>query len=129
MLSDEKTSKQTKKKQEKKILLIDWKKFFPQIVIYHIHLALDKKQIDFSFIWQNHGYLNFKDIINFDYGNLREKNKWLIPIANVCYDNPYLYNLENFIELAKFTLRNNYAASFNEYLRCINLLIDTIDKK
>ena len=29
----------------------------------------------------------------------------------------HIYNLENFIELAKFTLRNNYAASFNEYLR------------
>ena len=127
LLSEEKNIRKNKEETGNvETLIIDWTKFMPQIVVYHIHLALENKEIDFSFMWVNHKNANFKDIINFDYGNLREKNKWMIPIDNVCRDNP---NLENFIELAKFTLRNNYTGSFQEYLRCINLVLDLYDKK
>ena len=130
LLSEEnnsiKTIENDSSSDESKVdLKIHWKLFFPQTTMYCIHLEMGKREIDFSFIWKSIRHINYKELFYYDYSDIVPKNKSLIPIINdVLYKETGLDILfDNFLELAFYSIQNNYPGSFKEYMSVLDNVI------
>ena len=52
-----------------------WREFFSEILMYVIHVKLNNREIDISFMWENEK-IDFQKFINYDYRNLLDKEDW-----------------------------------------------------
>ena len=113
------------KKSSKKIKIINWSDFFPQITMYYIHLELNKMGIEFSFIWKSIDNINYEHLINHNYGQITSKDRWLIPLLNdVLYKETQLDILLNgFTSMCIYALKESYFKSYKEYF---NVLVSNI---
>ena len=120
-----------KQKIKKEVKLVNWSDFFSQVLMYYMHVELDKRDIEFSFIWESVDQVEYKEIINHNYGRLTEQEEWL----NIFRDEILLtkISLEDIIsasiELIVCSIKSSQSKNFQHSLTVLGTLFEEITKK
>ena len=99
---------------------ITWADFFSEILMYNIHLELNKNNIDILFLWIDEK-IDFKKIINHDYNNLFSEGMWFNCLAQIIStkSEPQILFLA-FKELIKLKLKIGYDDELKENIESLS---------
>ena len=126
------TTKRTlKKKIKKEVKLVNWSDFVPQVLMYYIHVELDKRDIEFSFIWDSVNQVEYKEIINHNYGRLTEQEEWLNIFRNEILLSKISFQdiISASIELIVRSIDRSQSKNFKYSLTVLVTLFEEITKK
>lgn len=85
-----------------------WTDFFSEIFMYIIHVLLQQKGVDTLLLWIDEE-IDFKKIINHDYGDLTSKKMWFSALIDIINTKPKSETHHiAFVELVKFKINNNF---------------------
>ncbi len=119
------------KEVEKKIKIIDWTEFYPQLNMFYLSYHLYQIDIDFSFIWDSIN-IEINEIINHpfnDYGFDKEQMLiFLISKLNSATNVEFDVTEDNILKVIKCSLKNNFPNSFKWAMQYYLAFLDHFQK-